>query len=307
VGALVGALACLLSLAACSSGAAPLVPSGAAGPVSVAARPVSAAAGVASASTRAAAQARRSMLTREAARAAAMRASIAHARAAVTRHEPLVVLDPGHNGGNASHPAEIDRLVPMGFGKMKPCNTTGTATDAGYPEHAFNWDVVQRIRRILQAHHIRVLMTRHGDTGVGPCVNRRAAIESTKGVAAAVAIHADGTPSSGHGFHVCTASRRPVHASGRTMARSHEMAIKIHSALVSQSGLVPSTYIGLDGFFRRSDEAGLNLSSKPTTFLELGNMRNAHDALMQSSRRGRERIAHAVAVGIINYLHWLLG
>jgi N-acetylmuramoyl-L-alanine amidase len=226
--------------------------------------------------------------------------------ASARRREPLVVLDPGHNGGNATHTAEISRLVPAGFGRVKACNTTGTATDAGYPEHAYTWDVVQRIRRILQKHHIRVLMTRHSDRGVGPCVNRRAAIESTKGVSAAIAIHGDGAPSAGHGFHICTASRRPAHATARTMARSHEMAVKIHNALLGQnSGLVPSTYIGHDGYFPRSDEAGLNLSSKPTTFLELGNMRNAHDAALQSSPRGREHIAHAVAIGIINYLRWL--
>ncbi|MGH3920544.1 MAG: hypothetical protein ACRDSG_16145, partial [Pseudonocardiaceae bacterium] len=52
-----------------------------------------------------------------------------------------VVLDPGHNGANASHPAEINRPVPNGRGGTKPCNTTGTATNRGYPEHAFTWDV----------------------------------------------------------------------------------------------------------------------------------------------------------------------
>src|SRR5690242_3600524 len=53
----------------------------------------------------------------------------------------VVVLDPGHNGGNAANPLEINRLVPDGRGGRKPCNTTGTATDSGYPEHAFNFDV----------------------------------------------------------------------------------------------------------------------------------------------------------------------
>src|SRR5688572_13592749 len=39
----------------------------------------------------------------------------------------VVVLDPGHNGGNADAPEEIARPVPAG-GFTKPCNTTGTAT-----------------------------------------------------------------------------------------------------------------------------------------------------------------------------------
>src|SRR4051794_9993419 len=37
---------------------------------------------------------------------------------------PVVVLDPGHNGGNAGHPAAINTLVRAG-GFEKPCNTTG--------------------------------------------------------------------------------------------------------------------------------------------------------------------------------------
>src|SRR4051794_11688064 len=61
-----------------------------------------------------------------------------------TAPPPVVVLDPGHNGGNAVHPEVVDAPVPDGAGGTKPCNTTGTATDAGYPEHAFTWDVALR-------------------------------------------------------------------------------------------------------------------------------------------------------------------
>jgi N-acetylmuramoyl-L-alanine amidase len=214
----------------------------------------------------------------------------------------VVVLDPGHNGGDASHPAQMNTLVPAGFGRSKACNTTGTNTDSGYPEHAFNWDVALRIRAILIAHGVRVLMTRSSDTGVGPCVNVRAAIESTPGVLAAIAIHADGAPTSGHGFHVCYASRQPVGASAATMADSKTLSTAVHNALLSGSGLVESNYVGTDGYFPRDDLAGLNLSTVPTTFLELGNMRNPGDAALQSSTAGRQRLAQAVAAGILTYL-----
>lgn len=215
---------------------------------------------------------------------------------------PLVVLDPGHNGANASHPREINRLVPMGYGRKKPCNTTGTATNGGYPEHAFNWNAALRVRKILRGHFIHVLMTRPNDHGVGPCVNIRAKIESTKGVAAAVAIHADGAPASGHGFHVNEDSRRPVGASRRTVRKSTALGTALHDALAHSSGLTPSNYIGNHGYVRRDDLAGLNLSTNPTSFLELGNMRNAHDARLQTSARGRQRIARAVAAGLLAYL-----
>jgi N-acetylmuramoyl-L-alanine amidase len=50
----------------------------------------------------------------------------------------VIALDPGHNGGNASHLSTINRLVFVGNG-WKACNTVGTSTRTGYAEHAFNF------------------------------------------------------------------------------------------------------------------------------------------------------------------------
>jgi N-acetylmuramoyl-L-alanine amidase len=213
-----------------------------------------------------------------------------------------VVLNPGHNGGDASHTAAINRQVPAGYGGYKACDTTGTNTNAGYAEHAFNFDVALRVRTILQARGVHVVLTRPNDTGVGPCVDERAAIGNRAGVAAVVSIHADGAPSAGHGFHVNQDSRRPDGASAATAARSVQLGQALHAALERSSGLVPSTYIGQDGYYYRSDLAGLNLATRPATFLELGNMRNAGDAALQSSTAGRQRIAAAIAAGILAFV-----
>ena len=58
----------------------------------------------------------------------------------------LVFLDPGHNGLNDS---SLTRQVPNGRGGTKQCNTSGTATNGGYPEHSFNWDVTLRVQDSL--------------------------------------------------------------------------------------------------------------------------------------------------------------
>jgi N-acetylmuramoyl-L-alanine amidase len=213
-----------------------------------------------------------------------------------------VVLNPGHNGGNGSHTSAINRQVPAGYGQYKACDTTGTNTNAGYSEHAFNWDLALRVRAILQSHGVHVIMTRPNDNGVGPCVDQRAAIGNRRGVDAVISIHADGAPSSGHGFHVNQDSRRPDGATAADARASIALGRAVHAALVRSSGLVPSTYIGQDGYYYRDDLAGLNLSTNPATFLELGNMRNSGDAALQSSPAGRERIARAVAAGILAYL-----
>ncbi|MFN2518982.1 MAG: N-acetylmuramoyl-L-alanine amidase [Jatrophihabitantaceae bacterium] len=214
---------------------------------------------------------------------------------------PLIALNPGHNGANASHPAEISRLVPSDrYGHTKACDTTGTSTDAGYSEHEFNWDVTLRVRALLQARGVRVILTRPDDAGVGPCVDERAAIGNQPGVVAVISIHADGAASDGHGFHVCEDSQPPAGAA--VAAQSHRLSVAVHDALLGGSGLTTSTYLGSAGYFPRSDLAGLNLATVPATFLELGNMRNGGDAALQSSPAGRQRVAVAVAAGILAYL-----
>jgi N-acetylmuramoyl-L-alanine amidase len=210
------------------------------------------------------------------------------------------MLNPGHDGGNADQPAMINAPVDIGYGQTRPCDTTGTQTDAGYPEHAFNWDVTLRVRSLLQAHGVRVLLTRQNDTGVGPCVDKRTEAGNRSDIAAVVSIHADGADASGHGFHVCEDSHQPAGAA--VAAQSHRLTVAVHDALVAGSGLTRSTYIGQDGYFPRDDLAALNLATRPATFLELGNMRNPGDAARQSSSAGRQQIAAAIASGILGFL-----
>ena len=215
-------------------------------------------------------------------------------------HGMTIVLNPGHNGADARHPEIINQQIDAGFGRRKACETTGTATDAGYPEHAFNWDVTNRVKRLLQDRGVTVIMTRHDDNGVGPCADVRAFIGNAKNVAATVSIHADGAAPDGHGFHICEDSHAP---GGPAVKReSHALTVAVHDALERGSGLAISTYLGHDGYFPRDDLTGLNLATGPATFLELGNMRNAGDAARQSSAGGRQQMANAVAAGILTWL-----
>ena len=115
---------------------------------------------------------------------------------------PVVVLDAGHNGGNATHLATINKPVPDGRGGTKPCNTTGTATDAGYPEHAFTFDVTARVRTRLVAAGVRVVTTRPDDAGIGPCVDERGRAGAKADADAVVSIHADGAAAADRGYHV---------------------------------------------------------------------------------------------------------
>jgi N-acetylmuramoyl-L-alanine amidase len=211
----------------------------------------------------------------------------------------VVVLDPGHNGGNGAHPAEINRQVPAGRGQTKPCNTTGTATNAGYPEHAFTFDVAQRVGKALASKGIRVVYTRQNDTGVGPCVDRRAAIGNEVGADAVVSVHADGSTAAGaNGFHVAYSSPPLNAAQGEPSTR---LAQTVRDTLRT-SGFSTSNYIGGSGLSARADLGGLNLSTRPTVLVECGNMRNAAEAARMTSAEGRQQYASAIAAAIEAYL-----
>ncbi|MHA6782880.1 N-acetylmuramoyl-L-alanine amidase [Pseudonocardia saturnea] len=211
---------------------------------------------------------------------------------------PVVVLDPGHNGGNGANPAEINRQVPDGRGGTKACNTTGTETDAGYPEHAFTWDVTLRARRLLEAAGVRVVLTRPDDDGVGPCIDERGRSGEAAGADAVVSIHADGSAAGNSGFHIAL-SDPPLNDAQRAPAT--DLARAVRDAMRS-AGFPDSDYTGDGALSRRSDLGGLNHATRPTVLVECANMRNPAEAALVSSEAGRQRYAEAITTGILAFL-----
>lgn len=212
----------------------------------------------------------------------------------------VIVIDPGHNGGNAAHPEIINKLVNV-FTERKPCNTTGTSTDDGYTEHAFNWDVATRLVKILRSQGAKVVLTRPNDTSVGPCITRRAEIGNEAHADAVLAIHGDGAPASGHGFAILEPQPITGHNSAIVPA-SDRLGLDLRNAYHAGTGIPFSTYLGKDGISTRGDLGGLNLSTVPAVFIECGNMRNAGDATKMKSPAFREQIAKALADGFDTYL-----
>ncbi|PRZ43009.1 N-acetylmuramoyl-L-alanine amidase [Antricoccus suffuscus] len=213
----------------------------------------------------------------------------------------VVVIDPGHNGANGANSAAINKQVPDGTGGTKACNTTGTATNDGYAEHAFTWDLSAKLKAILESNGVTVVLTRQDDNGIGPCVNVRAQIGNDAHANAVVSIHGDGSAAGNHGFFCMTTALAPGGEAIKT--QSSGLAGLLRDAVVA-SGVMPvANYEGTNGVDgSRSDLAGLNLSTVPTTMCELGNMRSDIDSAIQKSDTGRAKIAAGLASGVLAYL-----
>lgn len=211
----------------------------------------------------------------------------------------LVVIDPGHQLGNSRHASQIRKQVPAGNGTTKACNSTGTASNAGYPEATFAFGVASELKPQLEALGATVLMTRDSNEASlwGPCVDARGAAGNSEKADAKISIHGDGSAANHHGFHLIVST-----ANKTWQAPSTQLAEDARAALEAK-GFARSTYIGNGtGLSFRADIATNNLSEMPTIMAELGNMRNTNDAAVMSSAEGQLRYATALAAATEAFL-----
>ena len=213
-----------------------------------------------------------------------------------------VALDPGHNGQNGAS-FSINHLVDAG-GFWKACDTAGTSTKSGYPEHAFTWAFVAELKRQLEANGAKVFLSRPNDRGVGPCIDERGRFANRLRATLAISIHGDGGPDFGRGFEVIEPGM-PPRRDDSLRPNLHQSALlgaELRQALVDVGHQMPSTYLGKNGVGQRTDLGGLNWSRVPKVMIELLNMRNGLDASFVNSLTWRTQTAHALVVGIAWYL-----
>lgn len=213
-----------------------------------------------------------------------------------------IALDPGHQLGNARYAARTGRYVDAG-GFTKPCNSTGAATDAGYPEASLTFAIAQSARARLEALGARVFLTRTLNSADrwGPCVDVRGRFGAVVDADLTVSIHGDGAAAGSRGFHVIAPAVRAPWTTD-IAAASVELARALRSGF-DEAGVPRANYLGGGtGLVTRSDLGTLNLSDVPVVLVEVGNMRNAEDAALMTTSAGRARYAAAVVAGVRAYL-----
>ena len=212
----------------------------------------------------------------------------------------VIAIDAGHNGGNAAHSADINQLVDAGNGVTKACDTSGTASNDGYPEYEFTLSVAKDLQAILQAQGATVVMVRTDSAGWGPCITQRAKIGNDAHADIAISIHGDGNDSAGtRGFHVLVPQTTNVNAA--IAPASNRFGTLLRNSFVT-TGMPVSNYLGTNGIMPRGDLGGLNLSTVPKVFIECGNMRNATDASMMHSDAFQQSAAAAIDTAVVQFL-----
>jgi N-acetylmuramoyl-L-alanine amidase len=196
-----------------------------------------------------------------------------------------VVLDPGHGGYDKG---QVSRL--------------------GY-EKDFALDVARKLRPLLQAKGLRVIMTREGDYFVP--LEVRAKIANAARNSIFVSIHFNGTNDDpdATGFEIFSFTPRGAPSTSDSAVRSNAFNMQPGSQVDAQSmALSACIYHSLLGHIpeydrgiKRARFAVLRLTKVPAVLIEGGFLTERGESKLIASKDWRGKLAAAVGVGIESY------
>src|SRR5213596_638529 len=196
-----------------------------------------------------------------------------------------VVLDPGHGGYDKG---QVSRL--------------------GY-EKDFALDVARKLRPLLQAKGLRVIMTREGDYFVPLEVRAQIANKARNSIF--VSVHFNGTNDDpdATGFEIFSFTPRGAPSTSDSTVRSSSFNMQPGSEVDAQSmalsaciyhsllGLIPEYDRGI----KRARFAVLRLTKVPAVLIEGGFLTEQGQCKLIAQKEWRAKLAHAISVGIESY------
>lgn len=215
------------------------------------------------------------------------------AGAAAAATPPVVVIDPGHD--LRANP-ETEPIGP-GSATRKIKDGGGTrGVVSGIPEAELNLAVSLRLRALLRAAGVRVVMTRTTTARTSMGNVARARIANRARAALFLRVHADGaTSASVRGTHVLHPAWRrgwtdDVHAASRRAAR------------LVQAELRGALGFPDRGLQERADITGFNWSNVPVVLAEMGFMTNPTEDRILAAAAGRRQAAMGLCRGTLRVL-----
>src|SRR6266478_2587900 len=196
-----------------------------------------------------------------------------------------VVLDPGHGG--------YDK---------------GQVSRYGY-EKDFALDVARKLRPLLQAKGLHVIMTREGDYFVPLEVRAKIANAARNSIFVSIHFNASGDDPNATGFEIFSFTPRGAPSTSDNAVRSTSFSMQPGSEVDAQSmALSACIYHSLIGHIpeydrgiKRARFAVLRLTKVPAVLIEGGFLTERGESKLISNKDWRGKLAAAIGVGIESY------
>ena len=218
---------------------------------------------------------------------APLAATLALASPASTAAAPVVVVDPGH-----------DLRANLATEPIGPGSTVRKIKDGGGTagEAQVVLGVSLRLRTLLEAAGVRVVMTRTRTDSTSMGNVARALIANRAHARLFLRVHADGSTN---------AATRGTHTLYPALQRGWTddiAATSLRAARVVQTELVSSLGFPDAGLDRRSDLTGFNWSNVPAVLAELGFLTNSTERRVLTSEPGQRLAAIGLCRGTLRFL-----
>jgi N-acetylmuramoyl-L-alanine amidase len=196
-----------------------------------------------------------------------------------------VVLDPGHGGHDKG---QVSRYGP---------------------EKDFALDVARKLRPILQAKGLRVIMTREGDYFVPLEVRAQIANRARDAIFVSIHFNASGDDPDATGFEIFSFTPRgaPSTSDGNVNSKSFNMqpGSSVDAQSMALSACVYHSLLGhlpeYDRGIKRARFAVLRLTNVPAVLIEGGFLTERGESKLISNKDWRAKLAGAIGIGIENY------
>jgi N-acetylmuramoyl-L-alanine amidase len=176
-------------------------------------------------------------------------------------------------------------------------------------EKDFALDVARKLRTILQAKGLRVIMTREGDYFVPLEVRAKIANSARNSIFVSIHFNASGDDPNATGFEIFSFTPRGAPSTSDTNVAARSFNMQPGSSVDAQSmALSACIYHSVLGHLREYDRgikrarfAVLRLTKVPAVLIEGGFLTERGESKLISNKDWRAKLAGAMGVGIENY------
>ncbi|TWS19405.1 hypothetical protein FK529_09395 [Tsukamurella asaccharolytica] len=210
-----------------------------------------------------------------------------------------VFLDAGSSVASA---VEQARKVADGRGGQVPCVNPVAIASNGTADHSVNFAVAKMVEAALKTQGAKVILSRADDAGFGGCVDQRAAAANKSGADLAVSINSAIQDAAQRGFLLETAAPGATDSKVTAQQAVSDPATTVIRDATRAGGFVPAQYLGGQDGIAKTANALASLVNIPLVYANLGNLANAEDAALLTSREGQTQYASVLTNGVIQQL-----